>query len=78
MGRKNKKGGQFPDPNYNDGGTGITDLPEDIIGVVNYTIGSIVSGVDVMTGLINLPGDMGTAFSETNAPNPDNVQIPKL
>lgn len=76
--KKQKGGIDFPDPNYDKGGTGILDLPENIFGTINYTIGSMISGIDAITTVINLPSDMGTAFSAKNAPNPDNVHVGKI
>jgi len=80
MGKRKLKGG-FPDENYDKGGIGIKDVPENIIGLINYTIGSITSSVNVLNNIMNLPNDMGTAFSETNPPTPDTVNemdLPKI
>lgn len=75
MVKKHKGGMKFPDYNYNDGGTGITDLPDNILGTVNYTIGSVISGIDAINSIMNIRSDMGTAFSEKNAPNPNDVDV---
>lgn len=78
MVKKQKGGMNFPDYNYNDGGTGISDLPDNILGTVNYTIASVISGVDAVNSIMNINKDMGVAFSAKNAPNPDNVDVGKI
>jgi len=73
--RKGKlKGG---DISYDAGGTGgsIGTLAENIVGTIIYTINSVINSVGVVTDLIELPSDMGTAFSAKNAPNPNNIDI---
>ena len=56
-------------------GGGIGDLAEDIVGTIIYTINSLTNSIGVVTDLIELPADMGTAFSAKNAPNPNDVKI---
>jgi hypothetical protein len=72
---KKQKGGESQAISWDYGGTGITDLPADIIGVIIYTINTIINAIDVVTDITELPGDMGTAFSEPNAPNPNDVDV---
>ena len=69
-----KKGGSAK-ITWNYGGTEIQDLPSDIIGVIVHTINTVIGSVDVVTNIVELPSNMGTAFSEPNAPNPDNIRI---
>jgi len=70
-GQKGQKGGEW---NYNEGGTGISDLPADIFGVIVWTVNSLVSAIDTVGDAISLPGDMGKAFDENSAaPRPDNI-----
>ena len=57
------------------GGTQITDLPADIIGVIVHTINTIVNAVAVVDNVIELPANMGTAFSSPTEPSPDDVDI---
>lgn len=77
-GRKNKKmkGGATDEliP-WDYGGTGITDLPDDIIGVIVHTINTIINAADAVLDIIELPGDVGTAFSSPTEPNPDDVDV---
>lgn len=70
-----KKGGATAKIPWDYGGTQIQDLPSDIIGVIVHTINTVVGSVDVVTNIVDLPSNMGTAFSEPNAPNPDNISI---
>ena len=76
-GRKNKKikGGQAEAIPWDYGGTSITDLPADIIGVIVHTINTIVNAVDVVDQIVGLPADMGTAFSSPTEPSPDDVDV---
>jgi len=74
---KKQKGGMEDAISWNKGGPGgsLVTLGEDIIGTIVYTINSVINATGVVADLIELPSDMGTAFTETNAPNPDNVKI---
>ena len=77
-GRKNKKMKGGADDElipWDYGGTGITDLPADIIGVIVHTINTIVNAVDVVDQIVGLPADMGTAFSSPTEPSPDDVDV---
>ena len=75
--KKLQKGGMEDAISWNSGGPGgsLGTLADDIIGTIIYTINSVVNAVGVVEDIIELPADMGTAFTETNAPNPDNVNI---
>ena len=75
--RKTKKmsGGKEEAIAWDSGGTGITDLPADIIGVIVHTINTIVNAVAVVDQLVGLPANMGTAFSSPNEPSPDDVDV---
>lgn len=76
LGRKSKlKGGKAEAISWDHGGTGITDLPADIIGVIVHTINTIVNAVAVVDQIVGLPANMGTAFSSPNEPNPDDVDV---
>lgn len=72
--KKKMKGGQI---RYDAGGPGgsIKTLAENIIGTIVYTINSLTNSVGVVKDLIELPADMGTAFSAKNAPNPNDVDV---
>jgi len=72
MVKRKQKGGE----NYSDGGTGGSPgtLAADIIGLIKYSFATISDSMNVMNSISDLPGDMGTAFDEKAAPNPDNVQ----
>jgi hypothetical protein len=76
-GHKNKKmkGGQDELIPWDYGGTGITDLPADIIGVIVSTINTIINAVAVVDNIVGLPANMGTAFSSPTEPNPDDVDV---
>jgi hypothetical protein len=78
--RKTKKmsGGKEEAIPWDYGGTGITDLPADIIGVIVHTINTIVNAVTVVDNIVGLPANMGTAFSSPNEPNPDDVDVSGL
>jgi hypothetical protein len=75
--KKTKKmsGGKEEAIPWDYGGTSITDLPADIIGVIVHTINTIVNAVAVVDNVIALPANMGTAFSSPTEPNPDDVNI---
>ena len=75
--RKNKKmkGGQDEAMQWDYGGTSITDLPADIIGVIIHTINTIINAVGVVDDIVGLPADMGTAFSSPTEPSPDDVDV---
>ncbi len=75
--RNNKKmnGGKEEAIPWDYGGTSITDLPADIIGVIVHTINTIVNAVDVVDKIVELPANMGTAFSSPTEPNPDDVDV---
>jgi hypothetical protein len=75
--RKTKKmnGGKEEAISWDYGGTGITDLPADIIGVIVHTINTIVNAVAVVDQIVGLPANMGTAFSSPTEPNPDDVDV---
>ena len=74
---KGKMRGGYEGIKYDAGGPGgnLGDLAEDIVGTIVYTINSITNSIGVVTDLIELPADMGTAFSAKNAPNPNDVNI---
>ena len=72
---KKMTGGQDEAISWDSGGTGITDLPNDIIGVIVHTINTIVNAVAVVDQLVALPANMGTAFSSPNEPNPNDVDV---
>jgi len=78
--KKTKKmsGGKEEAIPWDYGGTGIEDLPADIIGVIVHTINTIVNAVAVVDNIVSLPANMGTAFSSPNEPNPDDVDISGL
>jgi len=75
--RKTKKmnGGKEEAISWDYGGTGITDLPADIIGVIVHTINTIINASASVTDIMELPGDMGTAFSSPTEPSPDDVDV---
>ena len=77
LGRKHKKlnGGQAETIQWDYGGTAISDLPADIIGVIVHTINTIINAVAVVDNIVGLPANMGTAFSSPNEPNPDDVDV---
>ena len=72
-----QKGGVEDAISWSRGGPGgsLVTLGEDIIGTIVYTINSLVNATGVVKDIIELPADMGTAFTETNAPNPNNVDV---
>ena len=72
---KKMTGGQDEAIPWDSGGTGITDLPADIIGVIVHTINTIVNAVAVVDQIVALPANMGTAFSSPNEPNPNDVDV---
>ena len=57
------------------GGTSFDDLPNDLIGLVEYTVNSVVDFVDSTWYTLNIGSDLGTAFGP-NEPNPNSVTIP--
>ncbi len=75
--KKTKKmsGGKEEAIPWDYGGTRITDLPADIIGVIVHTINTIVNAIAVVDQIVALPANMGTAFSSPTEPNPDQVDI---
>jgi hypothetical protein len=76
LGRKSKlNGGKAEAIAWDYGGTGITDLPADIIGVIVHTINTIINGIAVVDQVTGLPANMGTAFSSPTEPNPDDVDV---
>jgi hypothetical protein len=75
---KKMTGGQDEAIPWDYGGTGITDLPADIIGVIVHTINTILNSISVMEQVIGLPANMGTAFSSPNEPNPDQVDVSSM
>lgn len=72
---KKMRGGKEEAIQWDYGGTSITDLPADIIGVIVHTINTIVNAVAVVDQLVGLPANMGTAFSSPNDPTPDDVDV---
>lgn len=72
---KKMSGGKEEAIAWDYGGTGITDLPADIIGVIVHTINTIVNAVAVVDQIVGLPANMGTAFSSPTEPNPDDVDV---
>ena len=78
--KKTKKmsGGKEEAIPWDYGGTGIEDLPADIIGVIVHTINTIVNAVAVVDNIVGLPANMGTAFASPTEPSPDNVDITGL
>lgn len=75
---KKMTGGQDEAIPWNDGGTGIEDLPADIIGVIVHTINTILNSISVMEQVIGLPASMGTAFSSPTEPTPDDVDVSSM
>ena len=76
VGRSKKmSGGKDEAIAWDYGGTGITDLPADIIGVIVHTINTIINAVAVVDNIVGLPANMGTAFSSPTEPNPDQVDV---
>ncbi len=75
---KKMTGGQDEAIPWDSGGTGITDLPADIIGVIVHTINTILNSINVMEQVIGLPANMGTAFSSPTEPSPDDVDIKSM
>ena len=76
LGRRSKlNGGKAEAIAWDYGGTGITDLPADIIGVIVHTINTIINGIAVVDQVTGLPANMGTAFSSPTEPNPDDVDV---
>lgn len=75
---KKMTGGQDEAIPWDSGGTGITDLPADIIGVIVHTINTILNSISVMEQVIGLPANMGTAFSSPTEPSPDDVDIKSM
>jgi len=73
--KKIRGGGKDEAIPWDYGGTGITDLPADIIGVIVHTINTIINAVAVVDQIVGLPANMGTAFSSPNEPNPDDVDV---
>ena len=73
--RKKLNGGKAEAIPWDYGGTGITDLPADIIGVIVHTINTIVNAVLVVDNLVGLPANMGAAFSSQTEPTPDDVDV---
>lgn len=69
------RGGQDETIPWDYGGTGIEDLPADIIGVIVHTINTILNAINVMEQVIGLPANMGTAFSSPTEPTPDQVDV---
>lgn len=80
LGRKHKKmsGGKDEVIPWDYGGTGITDLPADIIGVIVHTINTIINAIAVVDQIVGLPANMGTAFSSPTEPNPDDVDVSSM
>ena len=72
---KKLNGGQSEAIPWDSGGTGISDLPADIIGVIVHTINTIINATAVVDQLVGLPANMGTAFSSPTEPSPDDVDI---
>ena len=72
---KKMKGGQDEAIQWDYGGTSITDLPSDIIGVIVHTINTIINAVGVVDDIVALPANMGTAFSSPTEPSPDDVDV---
>lgn len=57
-----------------DGGTSFGDLPNDLIGLVEYTVNSVVDFVEGAYHTLNIGSELGAAFNG-NVPNPDTVKI---
>lgn len=74
---RKQKGGQSDAINYTAGGTDgdIGTFVEDVIGIVLSTVNTVVNTVDVVVDVAELPGDMGTAFTEKNPPKPSDINI---
>jgi hypothetical protein len=75
---KKLNGGQSEVIPWDSGGTGIEDLPADIIGVIVHTINTIINATAVVDQLIGLPANMGTAFSSPTEPSPDDVDVTSM
>ena len=71
------KGGRLGRMEWNEGSTSgnPVDTVEDIIGIIVHSINTITSSVNVMDSVFNLRRDMGVAFDEKGAPNPNNINI---
>ena len=67
--RKVQKGG------VPQGGTSFTDLPANLLGLVEYTTDSIVAFTEGTWYALNIGSDMGAAFGP-GEPNPDSVTVP--
>ena len=72
---KKMSGGKEEAIPWDSGGTGVTDLPNDIIGVIVHTINTIINAKGVVDQLVGLPANMGTAFSSPTEPSPDDVDV---
>lgn len=72
---KKLNGGQSEAIRWDAGGTGITDLPNDIIGVIVHTINTIINAQASVQQITGLSANMGTAFSSPTEPSPDDVDI---
>lgn len=72
---KKLNGGQPEAIPWDYGGTGVTDLPSDIIGVIIHTINTMINTKAVVDQLVGLPANMGTAFSSPTEPSPNDVDI---
>ncbi len=72
---KKMNGGKEELIQWDEGGTGIKDLPADIIGVIIHTINTVVNTIVVVDQISGLQSNMGTAFSSPTEPNPDDIDI---
>ena len=72
--KKTQKGGNVDLIDYNSGGVrlgnsaGFIPYVENIGGQIIWTINSIIAATNVIGDLINLPGDMGTAWGSNTPP----------
>lgn len=57
------------------GGTSFDDLPNNLMGLVEYTVNSVSDLVESAWYTLNIGDDVGTAFGP-NEPDPSNVKIP--
>jgi hypothetical protein len=56
-------------------GGGPATLAEDIVGLVLHSINTVIDVIGVIDAVSNAPADMGVAFSEKGAPNPNDIRI---
>jgi len=75
---KKMTGGKEEAISWDSGGTGITDLPNDIIGVIVHTINTVLNALNVIQQISGLQSNMGTAFTSKADPSPDSVDVSSM